>query len=118
MSRYRKNKMQKDDRMHGVIRSREIQERIRERMKLEDITFEEMINKYLTFPDEVDDSLQKQYTDVENMIVTVYGQPRLRTLMDIFWLFIHRCANGDYDIEKIIHNLKSEIQLHRYEKKK
>ncbi|HWQ96306.1 MAG TPA: hypothetical protein VN368_02925 [Candidatus Methylomirabilis sp.] len=110
--------MGKDGRMHGVIKNKEMQERIKDRMKFDNLTFEELLEKYLTYPEDACDAVHKNYRDVEDLIVKIYGKNSLKELMEVFWNVIINCAKGNFDINLVIHNMKSDIQLGTYKKKK
>lgn len=109
--------MAKDGRMHGVIKNQEMQERVKERMKIDNLTFEELLEKYLTYPEEAGDTIYRNYREVEDLIVKIYGKKSLRELMEVFWVLIINCAKGNFDINLIIHNMNSDIQLGTYKKR-
>lgn len=100
-----------------MIRDPWLQERIKERIRLENVTFEELLERYLTFPEDADDFVSKSYTEVVNLVVKVYQRPKLRELMSVLWVLIMKCAKNEYDIDRILHNLKSDIELGIYKKR-
>jgi hypothetical protein len=109
--------MTRDGRMHGVIKNQEMQERIRDRMKIDNLTFEELLEKYLTYPEEAGDTIHKNYREVEELVVKIYGKKRLRELMEVFWILVINSAKGNFDIDLIIHNIDSDIRLGTYKKR-
>ncbi len=109
--------MGKDGRMHGVIRDPELQERIKERQKLENISFEELINRYLTFPEDAQDFLSKEHATFTELVIKVYQKPKLRELMTALWILVIKSAKGEYDIDRILHNVKADIELGTYKKR-
>jgi hypothetical protein len=113
----KEKKMAKDGRMHGVIKDQEMQERIKERMKIDNLTFEELLDKYLTYPEEASDTIHKNYKEVEDLIFKIYGKKSLKELMEVFWFMIINCAKGNYDINQIIQNMNADIKIGTYKKK-
>lgn len=109
--------MVKDGRMHGVIRDQELQDIIKTRQKLENLTFEELIEKYLTFPENASDRIHHDYVEIESLLVKVYGKKKLQILMELLWILIINCARDNYDIEKLLHNINADIELGTYKKR-
>ncbi len=103
--------------MHGVISDPDLQERIRERQNYEGISFEELLQKYLTFPEDASDLLGKQYWSVAELVIKVYKKPKLRKLLEYIWVLIIKSAKGEYDIDRILHNLSSDFELGTYKKR-
>lgn len=107
--------MPKDDRMHGVIRDKKLQVALRKRMRLDGITFEEMVRRYTVFPE--DDKLRKEYTELENKVVKAYQNDHLRTLMEVFWAYLMKGGNGEYDVTQIVNTLLADMETGTYKKK-
>jgi hypothetical protein len=98
--------------MHGVIRKPELQERIKKKMREEDLTFEEYLEKYVKDSDDPDFDLHQKYREIENIIIRRYrkdGSRKFEILMEYFWSIIILSAKGKYDIDKLLLELDRDF---------
>ncbi len=113
--------MAKDRRMHGVIKKPELQERIKKKMKDEDLTFEQYLEKYLKDYTDPDFDLYKKYEEIESALILRYRKDdphhKLRILMELFWSFIILSAKGKYDLDKLLHDVDADFQHGTYKKR-
>lgn len=106
------------DRWHCVISDQKMEQRIRARMAVEKITFQELLEKHLVFPEEADSFIHKDYVEIEKTIAEAYDKPMIKKLMEILWILIINCAKDNYDIVRIINNIEADIRLETFKKKK
>ena len=90
---------------------------------IENITFDEVFEKYLNLP-ESEDIIQKEYIKVEKQVILAYGKKnqsfndqKLRILMELFWAMIIMSARGKYDIDKLLHDMLEDIDKGTYKKR-
>ena len=104
--------------MHGVISDPEMQQRVKARMKAERITFEQLLEKHLIFPEEACDFIHKDYVKIGNTLAEAYDKPGIKPLMEFLWVLIIYCAKDNYNIGKVDFNIRGDINLGTFKKRK
>jgi hypothetical protein len=113
-----------DKRKHIFLSDKNLIEKLDRIKHLENITFDEVFEKYLTLP-ESDDIIHKEYIKVEKLMVLAYGKKdqvfndqRLRILMEYFWSMAILAAKGNYDIDKLLLDIDADFTHEIYKKKR
>jgi hypothetical protein len=113
----------KDKRKHIFLSDKDLIEKLERIKQIENITFNEVFEKYLTLP-ESEDIIHEEYIEVEKLIVRAYGkknqgfqEQKLRILMELFWVMIVLAAKEKYDIDKLLHDVNSDFELGTYKKR-
>jgi hypothetical protein len=112
-----------DKRKHIFLSDQNLIEKLEKIKNLENITFDEMFEKYLDLPDS-DNVINEKYLEVENLIVRAYGKKdiafkdqKLRILMEYYWVMIIQSAKGKLDLDRILHNIDADLKLGTYKKR-
>lgn len=112
-----------DKRKHIFLSDKDLIGKLERIKHIEDITFDEVFEKYLSLP-ESEDIIHEKFIDVEKKIVRAYGiknqdfkDQKLRILMELFWAMMIMSAKGKYDIDKLLHNMLEDIDKGIYKKK-
>lgn len=112
----------KDKRKHIYISEKKLIERLELVKHLEKLTYDEVLEKYLSLP-EPEDFIHKEYDKIEKLIVLAYkkenksfNEQRLKYLMELLWILIISSATDLYDIEKLISDIESDLKHKTYKK--
>lgn len=109
--------------MHGVIKNPELQERIKERMKEENLTFEEYLKRYLK-DDSIDPDFEllQKFREIENVLIRRYAKDetqkkKLTLLLEYFWSFGILAAKNKYDIDRLLYDIEADADCGTYKKR-
>jgi len=101
---------------HIIFYDSEIGKKINEIKKAEDITYDELLKRYLKLP-ESDNLIRFRFDEIRDLLVEKYKNEDLFELMNIIWIFIIKSANGEYDIRKLKYDIEADLKLQIYRKR-
>lgn len=94
----------------------EIWKKLNEIKKSEDLTYDELLKKYLKLP-ETDKLILIKYEEIRDLLVEKHKNKDIFELMNIIWILIIKSANGEYDISKLKYDIEADIRLKTYRKR-
>jgi hypothetical protein len=112
-----------DKRKHIFLSDNKLIEKLERIKHIEKATFDEIFEKYLILPDS-DNIIHDKFIEIEKLIVSTYGKKntnfndqKLRVLMELLWVMIVLSAKGDYDVDKLLHDITADFNYGIYKKR-
>lgn len=105
-----------DKRKHIFISDRNLQEKIDQVKHVEDLTYDEIFAKYLNLPDG-DLAIYEKYLETQKLLERAYHNSKLKSLSELLWVLLIKSAKGEYDIDRLLHDVSADIEVRTYKKR-
>lgn len=91
--------MTQDGRMHIPVRDIAFQKRIKEVMAAENLSYEELVQKYFKLPQDDLHAIHEQHEKVNKMLYSRFTNQDISDLMNMVWGIIVCAAKDQFDIK-------------------